>query len=115
MGVVVIVLTCNYNIRYQFQTPFFLYRDFCIILTDDANATTTACLTLLFIGYNDDPPMITYTSEGVASFIEGQAEYVPVINGTITIRDQDHPTRYAILLNYNFRVPFNSYCTIISI
>lgn len=66
-------------------------REFCVILTDDLNATTTACLTLLFIGHNDDPPVITYQSEGVASFTEGQVNFVPIINGTINITDPDHP------------------------
>jgi hypothetical protein len=61
-----------------------------MILTDYFN-TTTACLMLLFIGYNDDPPVITYQGEGVASFTEGQAKFVPIINGTINITDPDHP------------------------
>lgn len=87
---------CKRAAWYNYNILFSRNRDFCVILTDDVNATTTECLTLLFIGFNDDAPVITYTSEGVVSFTEGQAEFVPIINGSITITDQDHPTRYII-------------------
>lgn len=60
---------------------------------------TTACLTLFFIGYNDDPPVVTYAATSNATFTEGQTEFIPVIAGDLNVTDPDHPTRsvYSII------------------
>lgn len=78
---------CGDKTDYNFLT----YREFCIILTDDANATAADCITLYFIGFNDDAPVVTYQSEGVVSFTEGQTNFVPIVNGTVNVTDADHP------------------------
>ena len=54
---------------------------------------TTACLTLYFIGYNDDPPVVTYEPTSNVTFTEGQMEYIPIIAGDLNVTDPDHPTR----------------------
>lgn len=58
--------------------------------------TTTACITLYYIGSNTNPPNITYNPEGVALFIEGQSDPVRIVEGSIVVEDDDHPTRYII-------------------
>ena len=63
------------------------------IIAQDRVTNTTACLTLFFIGYNDDPPIVTYDPTSNVTFTEGQMEYVPIIAGDLSITDQDHPTR----------------------
>ena len=60
--------------------------------TDDVYSTT-ACVTLSFIGYNDDPPMLTYTPAGIVNFVEEQSDAVNIVNGSFLLMDQDHPTR----------------------
>ena len=54
---------------------------------------TTACLTLFFIGYNDDRPVVTYEPFSNVTFTEGLTEYITIIAGDLNITDQDHPTR----------------------
>ncbi len=66
-------------------------RIFCIVgydgVTEDAG-----CVTLNFIGRNDDPPTISYISRGVATFTEGDTEYISIVTGYFNITDPDHPT-----------------------
>ena len=69
-----------------------LSSEVCLI-AQDTNYTTTACVTLYFIGLNSNTPTVTYTAVGVASFTEGQAEAVSVVSGTVVVEDPDHPTR----------------------
>ena len=54
---------------------------------------TTACVTLYFIGRNDDPPVINYSPNAIVQFVEGQSDFVQIINGSLTVSDPDHPTR----------------------
>ena len=72
-------------------------RDICII-ADDLMSHTTACLTLYFIGYNDDPPVVTYEATSNATFTEGHPEHIPIITGDLNVTDQDHPTRLVCCL-----------------
>ena len=67
-------------------------RVICII-AEDVVTNTTACLTLYFIGYNDDPPEVTYDPTSNVTFTEGQTEYIPIIAGDLNVTDPDHPTR----------------------
>lgn len=69
------------------------YRDVCLIAVDSLY-TTTACITLYYIGSNSNPPTITYNLEGVAHFTEGQSDPVRIVEGSIVVEDDDHPTRY---------------------
>lgn len=68
------------------------YRDVCLIAVDSLY-TTTACITLYYIGSNSNPPTITYNPEGVAHFTEGQSDPVRIVEGSIVVEDDDHPTR----------------------
>ena len=51
------------------------------------------CVGLFFIGFNDDAPSVEYVMDGVAEFIEQQSDPVVIVSGSITVSDQDHPTR----------------------
>lgn len=74
----------------------FPYRDVCLIAVDPLY-TTTACITLYYIGSNTNPPTVTYNPEDVARFTEGQSDPVKIVEGSIVVEDDDHPTRY---INY---------------
>lgn len=60
----------------------------------DPMYSTTACVTLDFIGFNYNAPTISYEPAGIAHFVEGQSEPVRIVNGSLTVEDEDHPTRY---------------------
>ena len=69
-----------------------IYRELCLIARDSLYYTT-ACVNLYFIGRNDDPPVISYTADSTAQFVEGQSNFVPIVTGELIVTDQDHPTR----------------------
>ncbi len=52
-----------------------------------------ACVTLYFIGRNDDPPVVSYTPDATAQFVEGQTDFVQIVAGSLVVTDEDHPTR----------------------
>ena len=68
-------------------------RDVCLIAHDPLYSTT-ACVTLYYIGTNSNPPTVTYDAEDVAIFVEGQSEPVRIVEGNVTVHDPDHPIRY---------------------
>ena len=68
------------------------HREVCIVAQDELY-NTTACVTLYFIGRNDDPPVIIYSPNSIVQFVEGQRDFVQIINGSLTVSDPDHPTR----------------------
>ena len=61
---------------------------------------TIACLTLYFIGYNDDQPVVTYEPSLNVTFTEGQTEFIPIIAGELNVTDPDHPTEL-VLYKFN--------------
>lgn len=77
---------------------YYLYRDVCLV-AKDTDYTTTACVSLYFIGTNSNPPSIVYImGDDVAVFVEGQSQPVMIVTGSITVTDDDHPTRYIIMI-----------------
>jgi hypothetical protein len=88
--------TILHSVMYQAnEEPGFSPRDVCLIAQDPVY-DTTACVTLYYIGTNSNPPTITYDAEGVAIFVEGQSAPMRIVEGSITVDDPDHPTRFLI-------------------
>ena len=73
-------------------------REVCVIARDGLYSST-ACVTLYFIGRNDDPPVISYTPNTTVQFVEGQRDFIQIVAGSLIVTDQDHPTRWVLRIN----------------